>query len=139
MVTILTFPFPTICSLNGLCEGGACIISLCHDYRIINENQGGISFDAIHLGAHFVGIAAIARHKLNPKAARKMVLEGHRFSAQEAIDDGLVDELSSPETLIDATSRLATRIARFGSHGNYGLMRKELLGDTILKIMNNCI
>lgn len=98
-----------------------------------------ISFDAIHLGAHFVGIASIIRHKLSPRAARKMALEGHRFSPDEALDDGVVDELARSAELIDVSTRMAGRIAGLGAHGSYGLMRKELLGDTIIKILNNCM
>jgi enoyl-CoA hydratase/carnithine racemase len=134
----LTFPFPTICSINGLCEGGANIIALCHDYRILDGQAGVMSFDAIHLGAHFVGIAGIIRHKLTPQAARKMALEGYRFSAQDALADGVVDKLAASDKQEETAITLAREVAPLGKHGSYGLMRKELLGDVVQKLLWSC-
>ena len=96
-------------------------------------------FDAIKLGAHFVGIAALMKSKLSPVAARKMVLEGHAFSATDALADGLIDELVESESLQGASEALASRVAVFGKFGTYGLMRRELHGDVTPKIMSCCM
>lgn len=97
-----------------------------------------MSFDAIHLGAHFVGIAGIIRHKLTPQAARKMALEGYRFSAQDALADGVVDKLAASDKQEETAITLAREVAPLGKHGSYGLMRKELLGDVVQKLLWSC-
>ncbi|KAF2653867.1 ClpP/crotonase [Lophiostoma macrostomum CBS 122681] len=135
LLTVLTFPFPTIALINGVCEGGACIISMCHDYRILNKETGCVSFDAIHMGAHFVGMAAIMQHRLTPFAAQKMVLEGYKFGAQEALQDQLVHQLAESSELEEAANELAKRVAKLGAYGTCGLMRKELLGYTLPKLI----
>ena len=41
--TIIDFPFPTICLINGHCFGGAVPFSLSHDYRVMNSERGYLS------------------------------------------------------------------------------------------------
>lgn len=138
LVAILNFPFPTICSINGKCEGGACVIAMSHDYRILDSDQGSISFDAIHLGAHFIGICSVMREKLNHQSAKMMCLEGHIFTPNEALKHDIADGLAKQNALERLSETLARRVAIFGKHGAYGLMRREIMSDSIAKIMMNC-
>jgi len=46
LATILDFPFPTIALITGHVFGGACLLTMAHDYRVMNSKRGYVgSFD----------------------------------------------------------------------------------------------
>lgn len=109
--TILDFPFPTIALLTGHTFGGACPLALAHDYRVMNSRRGFISMPPVNLGLHFDGIGTLPRLKLRPQIARKMLLEAHRWTGKEALEDGIVDAVAEPEQMLDVALELAAKWA----------------------------
>lgn len=57
------------------------------------------------------GMAAILRYQLTPVTFRNMVLQGHRFTAQEALDQGIVDEIAPEKEVFDKAKALALKWA----------------------------
>ncbi|KAJ5174593.1 uncharacterized protein N7482_000470 [Penicillium canariense] len=131
--TILDFPFPTIALITGHTFGGACPLALAHDYRIMNSRRGFISMPPVDLGLHFDGIGSLPRLKLRPQIARKMLLEAHKWTAKEALEDGIVDAIAEPEQMLDAALDLGNKVAPKARMGVYALLRQELWGDAIKK------
>lgn len=127
--TVLDFPYPTIALLNGHTFGGACPLALAHDYRIMNSRRGFISMPPVDIGVHFPGIGLLARLKLRPEVARKMLLEAYKWTGKEALRDGIVDMVAEPEEMFDAAVEVAVRWAPKGRMGVYGLLRQELWGE----------
>jgi enoyl-CoA hydratase/carnithine racemase len=109
--TILDFPFPTIALLTGHTFGGASVMALAHDYRVMNASRGFICLPPIDLGLHFQGIGTLARLKLGPRIARKMLLEAHRWTGKEALVDGLVDAVAVPEDMFGVALEMAQKWA----------------------------
>lgn len=109
--TILDFPYPTIALITGHTFGGACPFALSHDYRIMNSRRGFISMPPVNLGLHFDGIGALPRLKLSPRIARKMLLEAHRWTGTEALEDGVVDDIAEPERMFDVAMEVAEKWA----------------------------
>jgi enoyl-CoA hydratase/carnithine racemase len=109
--TILDFPYPTVALLTGHTFGGACPFALCHDYRVMNSRRGFISMPPVNLGLHFDGIGSLPRLKLGPRIARKMLLEAHRWTGKEALEDGIVDAVAEPEQMFDVAMELAQKWA----------------------------
>ncbi|KMU84079.1 hypothetical protein CIHG_01865 [Coccidioides immitis H538.4] len=133
LYTILDFPYPTIALLTGHTFCGACPFALCHDYRVMNSKRGFISMPPVNLGLHFDGIGALPRLKLGPKVARKMLLEAHRWTGKEALQDGIVDAIAEPEQMFDVSMDLAQKWAPKAKMGVYGTLRAELWGEAIKK------
>ncbi|EPS30150.1 hypothetical protein POX_b02839 [Penicillium oxalicum] len=131
--TILDFPFPTIALLTGHTFGGACPLALAHDYRVMNARRGFISMPPVNLGLHFDGIGSLPRLKLRPQVARKMLLEAHRWTGSEALEDGIVDAIAEPEKMLDVALELGNKVAPKAKMGVYALLRHELWGDAIEK------
>ena len=100
-----------------------------HDYRIMNSQRGYFSMPPIDLGLHFPGIGTLPRMKLRPQVARKMLLEAHKWTGKEALEDGIVDAVAEPEKMFDAAMELARRWAPKAKMGVYSLLRNELYGD----------
>jgi len=129
LATIVDFPFPTIALVTGHTFGGACPFTLSHDYRVMNSKRGFFSMPPVNLGLHFPGIGALLRLKLQPQIARKMLLEAHRWTGEEALKDGVVDAIAEPDKMFDVAMEVARTWAPKAKMGVYGILRSELIGD----------
>jgi enoyl-CoA hydratase/carnithine racemase len=67
--------------------------------------------------------------KLAPQVARKMLLEGHKWTSQEAFKDGIVDSIVGPDKLFKTAMTFAERVSPKAKAGVYGLLRSELYGE----------
>lgn len=129
LATIADFPLPTIALITGHTFGGACPLALAHDYRVMNAARGYLSMPPVDLGLHFPGIGALLRLKLRAPVARRMLLEAHRWTGREALEDGIVDAVAEPAEMLDVALALARRWAPKAKMGVYALLRGELYGD----------
>ncbi|EXJ89236.1 hypothetical protein A1O3_02302 [Capronia epimyces CBS 606.96] len=133
LATLVDYPYPTVALVTGHTFGGACPLMLSCDYRVMNSRRGFISMPPVNLGLHFDGIGALPRLKLRPQIARKMLLEAHRWTGQEALQDGIVDVICPPDQMRRRAVELAQSIAPRASMGVYGLLRAELWGEALEK------
>lgn len=125
----MDFPFPTIALITGHTFGGAGPFALSHDYRVMNSKRGFISMPPVNLGLHFPGIGALPRLKLRPQVARRMLLEADRWTGEQALADGIVDEIAEPDKMLDTALNLAKRLAPKAKMGVFSLLRNELYGE----------
>lgn len=87
----------------------------------------------VNLGLHFDGIGALPRLKLRPQIARKMLLEAYKWTGEEALRDGIVDELAPPEKMEARAIEVAKEQAGRAKMGVYSLLRAELWGEALEK------
>ena len=87
----------------------------------------------VNLGLHFDGIGSLPRLKLRPQIARKMLLEAHRWTGKQALEDGIVDGVAEPDKMLDVAIARAKEIAPKATMGVYGLLRSELWGEALDK------
>jgi len=106
------FPKPTIASISGYALGAGCELALCCDFRIASDSAvmglPEISLGIIPGGG---GTQRLPRLINSGKAAR-MILLGETVSANEALSIGLVDQVTTPESLEDEVERLASKLKR---------------------------
>jgi len=88
----------------------------------------------VNLGLHFDGIGSLPRLKLRPQIARKMLLEAHRWTGEEALADGIVDVIAPPDEMLEAAMELASKWAPKARMGVYGVLRHELWGEAAEKM-----
>lgn len=62
--------------------------------------RGFFSMLPVNLGLRFPGIGFLPRLKLRLQIARKMLLEAHRWTGNEALEDGIVDEAVEPKEML---------------------------------------
>ncbi|KAJ5781023.1 hypothetical protein N7457_006183 [Penicillium paradoxum] len=129
--TILDFPFPTICLINGHAFGGSAVLSLAHDYRIMNSQRGFWSMPPVNLGLHFDGMGSLLRAKLRPEVARRVLSEAHKFTGKEAFENGIVDAIATPGEMRSCALALAESVKDKARMGVYALLRSELYGDAL--------
>ena len=92
----LTFPIPTVASLGGHAFAGGFTLALVHDYRVMNGARGYLCMNEIEFGAPIPHGMMSALRSVVPSnnIMKKIVLQGHRFAAKEALQDGLISDIA---------------------------------------------
>jgi len=98
---INALPVPVIGRVHGAAlGGGAGLISACD--IVVSEEHAVFGFTEVKLGIVPAVISPFVLAKIGRSAARELFLTGRRFTAQHALDIGLVHTVVAPDAL-DAT------------------------------------
>jgi enoyl-CoA hydratase/carnithine racemase len=104
-------PVPVIAAINGAAMGGGCEIALACDLRVMSESaQIGtpeIRFGALPAGG---GTQRLPR-LIGPARAKQLIFSGLPIGANEALQIGLVNRVTSPEALLPACEEIAHVLA----------------------------
>lgn len=97
--TIADIRQPTICAIQGIATGGgACIAAAC-DFRIATSTAR-IGYGEVKLGMNLMWQAIpYAVELIGPARAKRMIMSGKLFSADQLLAWGFVDEVCAPEDL----------------------------------------
>ncbi|WFD36962.1 hypothetical protein MCUN1_003854 [Malassezia cuniculi] len=114
----MTLPIPSVASLGGHAFAGGFTLAMVHDYRVMNGKRGYLCMNEIEFGAPIPHGMMTALRAVVPTntVMRKIVLQGHRFTAKEANKDGLVDlvaegpEYEGPAGTLKKAIELATTL-----------------------------
>lgn len=106
-------PCPVICRVQRGAYGGALGIMACCDTVIASEDSS-FAFPEVRLGIVAATIAPYVIAKIGVSQARDLLLSGERFSAQRALDIGLVHQVVAAERLDEAVEH---KLAEYMSAG----------------------
>ena len=103
---LFLFPKPLIGSINGHAIAGGCMLATCCDFRLMAHGKAKISLNEIGFGSSiFAGSAELLKFWVGSKHASDILFHGKMYSAEEAVKMGLIDQISTPESLaVDARS-----------------------------------
>jgi enoyl-CoA hydratase len=120
-----TAPKPVIAAINGHALGGGAELTLACDLRIMSQGAT-IGFPEIHLGL-FPGAGGSQRlaRLLGVHAAKRIMIEGRRFSADEAVSANLADHAVDPADF-DATVRRTAAEWAAKPTRTIGLLKRSL-------------
>ena len=157
LARLLVFPVPTIAVFNGHAFGLGFFLGMACDHRLMitedkpqpNSSKKKTFFlclPEIHLGLPLgEGFAALAKCKLPINALRLSALTGKRWTAQQAKNYGIIDQIVTPprpSTLSDAGAvppqqalRLAEQLIVTSERGSLSSIKMELYGDAY-KVLN---
>lgn len=109
---LANFPKPTIAAIRGYCLGGGLGVALNADIRIAStESRFGIPAARLGIAYGFDGLKRLVA-LVGPSRARLILYTGWRFSAQEALDFGIVDRLASPDAVLAEAFAMARDMAQ---------------------------
>ena len=78
------------------------------------------------------GMAALVRAKTTPKTYRNCVLQGYRFTAQDALDNQLVDVICPEREVLSKAIEIATKWSDKAKAGEiYRQLKREMYTDAI--------
>lgn len=103
-------PKPVVAALNGHALGGGAELALACDLRILHA-RATFGFPETRLGI-FPGAGGSQRlpRLIGPHRAKRLIMDGTRLTAQEALAEGLVD-LTADDDFDEVVTREATRLA----------------------------
>jgi enoyl-CoA hydratase/carnithine racemase len=111
MNAIAATPYPTIAALNGYALGGGLEIALACDIRVASSSAIlGLPEARYGILAGAGGTQRLAR-LVGPGRAKLMMYAGGQFTAAEALEFGLVEQVSAPEHLLARSMTIAREIA----------------------------
>jgi enoyl-CoA hydratase/carnithine racemase len=108
-------PLPVIAAVQGFCLGGGCELSLACDFIVAADNAV-FGQPEINIGVipGWGGSRRLTR-AIGVARARRWILTGEQFSAQQAMADGLVDRVVPKARLMEEALKLAELLASKGS------------------------
>ena len=108
---LATFSKPLIAEIAGYCIGGGLATALNADVRFATpDSTFGIPAAKLGLGYGYEGLAKLAR-TVGPARARDIMFSARFLDAEEALRIGLVNFVESRETIADAVTEYARRVA----------------------------
>ena len=107
------FPKPVIAAINGYALGGGLELAMCCQFRImVNAPEVMVGLTELNLGI-IPGWGGTQRLPLlvGKTKALEMILFSKKIDAAEALEAGLVNQLSAPGQLMDDALALAEKLA----------------------------
>lgn len=101
---IAALPIPTAAAIHGACAGGGYEITLACDHRIASNEPAtriGLPETTLGLVPAWGGATRLPR-LIGPDVAAEVILKGKLYGADEALKLGLVNEVTSQDTLLEA-------------------------------------
>ena len=110
---VFSFPKPVVGALNGHTIAGGCMLATACDLRLMVTGKAKISLNEITFGAPvFAGSLEMLRYWVGPRNAQSIVYSGAMYSAEEAFQLGLVDQVSPEDALTEDARKVAQELAQ---------------------------
>ena len=105
-------PCPLVSAVNGHAIGAGGIVALCSDWVLASESDQRIGLPEAKAGLPFPSVPqAILDHWLDPVWRRRLALTSQLLGPHDALKAGLVDEVVSPDRLLDSAITRASEMA----------------------------
>ena len=102
-LAIMDCPIPVIGAINGAAFGGGCELALNCDF-VYASSTARFALTEVTLGIMpGAGGTQFLPRAVGSRRAKEILLTGKPFSAQDALDWGMVNKVCAPETLMDET------------------------------------
>lgn len=112
MARVLVFPAMTVAAMNGHAFGAGAQIALGHDYRVMREDRGFFCMPEINMGAPLhPGMTSIIMARLPHQTAHKVITEGQRWGAADALEAKIVDYSVPEADVVSKAVELAAELA----------------------------
>jgi enoyl-CoA hydratase len=108
---LTNFPKPVIAEIRGFCMGGGLGIAMSCDIRIASsDSQFGIPAAKLGIAYGFDMVTALVS-LVGPANANMILMSGDRFSAEEALQFGLINKVVPVEVLSETVAKLTATLA----------------------------
>jgi enoyl-CoA hydratase len=109
---LVVFPKPLVAAVNGHAIAGGAILMMACDQRVLARGTAQVGLTEIRVGVELPSWALeVARFATPPQHFSTLICTGRTWQPEEALARGLVDELVSPERLLDRACGIAEELA----------------------------
>lgn len=109
---VLELPMPTVAALNGHAFAGGGMLALCHDHAVMRTDRGYFCLPEVDLGMSFSpGMNMLVKERLPRATAHEAVLTGRRYTAEQALEAGIVARTAPEAEVLPAAVELAASLA----------------------------
>ena len=139
MGRFITLPIPTVCAINGHSFGAGFMFALSHDVRIMREDRGFLCANEMQLGLPIPRPElALFKHKIPANAFFETVQLSKRWTGSDALEAGIVQEVSSFEKLPEVSLIKAQELAPLANdRKNFGHQKEMLYGENAAINLNH--
>ena len=114
LTSLQNLPMPVISAVNGVALGGGTEVALASDIRIASETASmGLTETRLAIIPGGGGTQRLPRI-IGVAKAKELIFTGRRVNAEEALEIGLVNKVTSPENLLAECLKMADMIAETG-------------------------
>lgn len=130
MGRIITLPIPTVCAINGHAFGAGFMLALCHDVRIQRRDRGFLCANEMQIGIRIpTPEVALFRHKIPMSAFFETVQLSRRWTAPDALQAGIVNQVVDIDDLMAAAQTRAEALAPLSANRElFGELKERLYG-----------
>jgi enoyl-CoA hydratase len=112
LITAFRFPRPFVAAVNGHAVAGGAILAWCGDVRLMAAGSGRIGVPELRVGVPFPTAALeIVRFATGGRHIQELVYLGRTYGPEDALARGLVDEVTSPDELVDRAVQVGSSLA----------------------------
>lgn len=105
---LFTLSKPTVAAITGHAVAGGCILALCCDQRLIADGRKLMGLNEIKLGVPVPYLAdCVLRELVGVRAASEIMEIGEFYTAQKALEVGMVDQILPQERVLDESTKRA--------------------------------
>jgi enoyl-CoA hydratase/carnithine racemase len=95
---LLRLPVITVAAIQGHAFAGGAMLALAHDVRVMRSDRGYLCLPEVDLGMPFTpGMSALNAAKLPQPALQRMLVQGERLTADQALALGVADAAAEGE------------------------------------------
>ena len=110
---LFLFPKPIVAALNGHTIAGGCMLATACDFRLMVTGKAKISLNEITFGSPVLaGSVEMLRYCVGSRNAQSILYSGAMYSAEEACQLGLVEQVSSEDALAEDARKVAQEFAQ---------------------------
>lgn len=103
---LVSFKKPMVAAISGHSPAGGCVLAICCDYRVMSQGKYIIGLNEIPVGIIVPdSIFHLYSFWLGERKAYQFLMEGKLLSVDEALEAGLIDQISNPESVISTAER----------------------------------
>jgi enoyl-CoA hydratase len=112
LTTVFSHPRPVVAAINGHAIAGGCVLACAADRRLMAREAGRIGVTELLVGVPFPPAAMeIMRCATAPQYFEEAIFSGATYPPPQAMERGLVHEVTEPEELIDRAVVAARTLA----------------------------
>ncbi len=131
---LFSFPKPVVAAINGHAIAGGCVLACAADHRVMARGTGRIGVPELLVGVPFPTVALeTMRFAAAPRYFRALVYSGATLDPDQAVEQGLVDEVVDPEALIERALGVAERLAALPPAA-FALTKKQIRQPALKRI-----